>query len=428
VLLGGCFWSRRAASVEGMKLANEFVPKTIRPRITCTLLAGSLLLTAACQGTESTATVKEAAAREQRGQIVSSEPLVGMSQQQVGSYLGKLHYTTRTPRYGVDAYRVVYRTVDPSGKPTTASGLVVLPRNGDRRLRTAAYEHGTNPVKADAATTSDASYDRATAIFLAAGGLGTIAPDYIGLGLGPGRPAYMDHASEAATSLDLLTAAERVAAEHGRVLERRVRVTGFSQGGPAAMAFGRELQKRGRLAALAPVSGPYDVEHAEIPAMFTPGALDPKESVLYIGYWLTSMNRLHHFYGSPGEFFQKPYDATIEELFSGDQPIEKIVAGTPGDTGRLLTPKAVQALKRPTGPLARAMRENDDTCRWRPSVPIRIYAAHGDRDVAIANSRSCARDLRARGVNAPVIDVGDLQHVPSALASMPRVLDWFTAL
>ena len=38
-------------------------------------------------------------------------------------------------RYGVDLYRLLYRTVDAGGRPAVASGLVVLPRGGERRPR-----------------------------------------------------------------------------------------------------------------------------------------------------------------------------------------------------------------------------------------------------------------------------------------------------
>jgi hypothetical protein len=64
-----------------------------------------------------------------------------MSTEETAAYLkGKID----TPVHnGIDAYRVVYRTVGPDGGPTTASGLIVLPRTDSRRLRVVSYEHGT---------------------------------------------------------------------------------------------------------------------------------------------------------------------------------------------------------------------------------------------------------------------------------------------
>ena len=46
--------------------------------------------------------------------------------------------------------REVTRTVDAVGRPTTASGLLALPRNGEHRLRTVSFTHGTELFKGDA--------------------------------------------------------------------------------------------------------------------------------------------------------------------------------------------------------------------------------------------------------------------------------------
>jgi hypothetical protein len=58
-------------------------------------------------------------------------------------------------------------------------------------------------------------------------------------------------------------------------------------------------------------------------------------------------------------------------------------------------------------------------------VPVRLYAADGDRDVPIANARVCQAELRSHGVDVPIVDVGDVDHFGSAMASVPHVLDWF---
>jgi hypothetical protein len=364
-----------------------------------------------------------------RGRVVSVKKIGGLSQRQTASYLTTMNFGSPAPRYGVDEYAVVYQTITPNGAPTTASGLLVLPRSHSRTVRTVAYEHGTNATKKDAATTSAESYDRAATVLIAGAGFGAVAPDYLGIGLGPGHHPYMDHASETAASLDMLRAAHSVAADHGRALTSRVMVTGFSQGGAAAMALGRALQPSGRLVALAPVSGPYDVEHAEIPVGLHGNQLSPQEVTFYLGYWVTSMNRLHHFYSTPSEVFNKPFSDTIETLFDGDHSAQQIAAGLPATPQELLKPEFIARLDHPEGALARAMRENDGTCsRWTPRVPIRIFAANGDKDVTIVNAEHCQASLRSHGVNAPLIDVGATDHVGSAFRSMPQIVRWFTSL
>jgi pimeloyl-ACP methyl ester carboxylesterase len=320
------------------------------------------------------------------------------------------------------------------GKPTTASGLVVLPVGGPRRLPTIDYEHGTRAYRGGVASVIGDNGDREGAELFASAGYAVVAPDYLGLGTGPGTHPYMDVGSEVSASVDMLRAAKQfVDGRPDVALDDTVRVTGFSQGGTAAMATAEALQNgvdRWRLTAIAPISGPYDVGNTELPALVDhpgdgPGQIDSLEGVFYIAYWTVAQNRLHHFYRDPAEVFQAPYASTVEQLFDGNHPDEDISTALPANPAALLTPAYAERLRHPTGPLLAAIRENDRTCQWRPRVPIQLYAADGDRDVPIANARACQVEL---GRWAPLVDVGNVDHTGSALASVPKILDWFVTL
>lgn len=363
-----------------------------------------------------------------RGDVVAVMPLVRLAPDDAAAMLDASGYAVPAPRYGVGLYRVVYRTPGADGEPTRASGLLVLPDGGGRRLRVVSYDHGTMVSKDDAPSVDD-SDARAAAVLFAVRGYAAVAPDYLGLGVGPGHHPYMDAASEASASLDMLRAARTVAARHGRSLERGVLVTGFSQGGQAAMALTRTLQSGAdryfRAAAAAPVSGPYAVEHEEIPAAFD-GRLDPKEATFYFGYWITAMNRRYGLYGSPSEVFRAPYDRTVEGLYDGLHSDAQVFAGVPGTLEELLTPRFLAWMRAPSGALARALRDNDGTCGGGPlGVPVRLYAARGDRDVAIGNARGCVAALGRGGTAATLTDVGDVTHFPSQRLAMPRIAEWF---
>ncbi|MEV0261963.1 hypothetical protein AB0I49_11510 [Streptomyces sp. NPDC050617] len=52
------------------------------------------------------------------------------------------------------ARRIVYRTVAPHGRPTTAGGLPALPRSGERRLRSVSFTHGTELAEKAVASVS----------------------------------------------------------------------------------------------------------------------------------------------------------------------------------------------------------------------------------------------------------------------------------
>ncbi len=355
-----------------------------------------------------------------------------MSVAATAGYLRQGGYSAPAPRYGVDQYRLVYRTVDAQSRPTTASGLVVLPAGGARTLHTVAYEHGTLVTRTDAPSVDD-SDARVSPTLFAGRGYAAVAPDYLGLGKGPGFHPYMDTATETTASVDMLRAARAFAAGHGRTLDGQVLVTGFSQGGAAATALARALQDgadpRFRLSALAPVSGPYDVQHAEIPAALGARTLDPKEAAFYLAYWTVSMNRLHRIYDAPAHAFLPPYDTTMEKLFDGLHSEQQVFTGVPATPEGLFTAEFLHRLQHPSGALLKAMRDNDGTCTgWTPKAPVHLYAARGDRDVAIANSRHCQAAFRAAGADVPLTDVGDVGHFVSPLKAMPPVAAWFERL
>jgi hypothetical protein len=93
---------------------------------------------------------------------------------------------------------------------------------------------------------------------------------------------------------------------------------------------------------------------------------------------------------------------------------------------QLLTPQFLALLQHPTGPLDAALRANDTSCTgWAPRVPIRIYAAHSDEQVAIANAQSCQSSLARQGVDAPVIDLGAYGHLDSGRHGLTAALEWF---
>lgn len=360
-----------------------------------------------------------------RGDVVSATRVSHLSRSAAQTYLASF----KTPvRNGIDTYRVTYRTITAQGRPTTASGVVVLPGSGSRSLRVVSYEHGTLVLKTDAPSTNGTTRpDRARTMIFGAAGYAAVAPDYLGMGSGPGHHPYTHAPTEVSASADLLRAARTLAATHHRRLESKVLVTGFSQGGHAAMALGKALQAgqvpHFGLRALAPISGPYDVRGVETPAGFD-GRVDPQNAVFYFGYWLTSMNRVYHLYDKPSELFQEPYASKIEALFDGTHNETEIAKALPPTPTQLLTPAGVKRAEHPTGALLRAMRESDGTCAWKPRVPVQMYAASGDRNVPIQNARNCHAQIGT----GKLIDLGAIDHTSTVHTALPQVLTWFDRL
>lgn len=387
--------------------------------------------TALIAGSVGVSVPAQAHAPVQRGGLLALTPVSDLTPAQVSGLLKGAGVDSATVRYGVRGYRVTYRTITPQGGPTTATGLFVLPLDGRHgRVDLVADTHGTM-VDRDYAPSVGEDFGRLSPYLHASAGRAVAAPDYLGLGKGPGRHPYMDTASSVSASLDMLRATRTAARELGRPLTGDVYGTGFSQGGQVAMALGKALSQGGdahfRLKALAPVSGPYDLAGQEVPALFD-GRVNDTSGVLYMSYWLTAQNRLHPLYKEPGEAFRAPYARIVDRLLDGNHTEEEILGALPGKVKDLLTPGFYQRLQHPRGALLAAMRDNDHTCDWKPAVPLRLYTATGDTDVPIANTLSCVRQLAAYGKKAPVVDQGAVDHNGAFKESGPQIVRLFDSI
>ncbi|MGW6934051.1 lipase family protein [Lentzea sp. NPDC054927] len=360
-----------------------------------------------------------ASAHSTRGELLDVVPVSTMDTTQLVTYLGDYDLDASRVRFDVDAKRITYRTIDPTGRPTTASALIASPRNNDRSPRQATWLHGTTGYRGSVASVADGN-DRAAALLFASAGYLTTAPDYLGLGTGPGYHPYVDAPSTVTASVDALRAAREFAARRGLRPDPRIMITGHSQGGHATMALGQALHRGAdphlKVGGLAPIGGPFK------PSLLVAKALQGEISngVAYMAYWTVAWNRLHHLYNDPAEAFNDP---SIEALFDGEHRNEEIFQHLPATMTDLLTATYVERLKNPTGILRTKLREADSYCDWRPTVPTTIYSSAGDRDTLLETSVYCNDRLKQHHARSKLIDLGpDVNHGRAAKLALPRIL------
>lgn len=362
-----------------------------------------------------------------RGSVVSATPVEDLGAREVAARLATAGIDTAQVRYGVRAHRIVYRTIDTQGRPTTASELVAMPKNEERDLRVVSWLHGTEVYRGEVASVNAESTDRATALAFASTGRAVSAPDYLGLGVGPGFHPYGSPEATVSASVDALRAARTFARQDGRGLDRRVLISGFSQGGPATMMVGRALQHGGdpyfRLGALAPIAGPFNLSG------FEAAAADDKvaRSSLYLAYFVTAWHRMYGLYDTPDQAFRAPYDKTVESLFDGNHQASQIAAALPATSKELFTEAFLERIRKPAGDLREKLKALDTTCDWRPEVPVHLFHAKGDKDVSFTNSVQCRRQLAANGADQQLSDMGNVDHSSTVLKALPQVMRDFTA-
>ncbi|MBB6571361.1 hypothetical protein HPO96_23610 [Kribbella sandramycini] len=391
------------------------------------LLAAPMSAFALSQPSLAESAVTQATVHAPRGALVSAVEIANLTAAELDAAAADRGFVDAPKaRYDVTVHRLIYRTIDTKGRPTTASGIVVLPNGRRGALPVAEYLHGTMGTKAYAASVDADSTDRLITALFAGAGLAGVAPDYLGLGLGPGRHPYLDTATETSASTDMLLAARAFSARRGVALKRDVLVTGFSQGGRATLGVGRALQAGAagpfRLGSLHAVASPFDLLKVQLPAVFD-GGVRPQIATLYLAYFITSWNRTVGLYDVPSEVFQAPYADRVEELLDGTHTTEEIMQGLPDSPAKLFTADYLSQLQNPTGPLRQAMRAADQICHdWSPRVPLHFYSGAKDTDVRAANSEVCATGLRSRGARVDVRSMGAVDHFGTAMTAYPQIV------
>lgn len=169
-------------------------------------------------------------------------------------------------------YRITYSSRDLKERPTTLSGLVVVPmlkdgRPGDARGGLVVYTHGTTAQRSNAP--GDRSMEAYGAITNFAGENWVLAmPDYLGYGANRQPHPYALAKLNAESGLDMITATKELLGylkfPKARV-GKQINVTGYSEGGGNAMGLGLFLNAgwaQGAPLKIAPMSGPYDLSGA----------------------------------------------------------------------------------------------------------------------------------------------------------------------
>lgn len=366
-----------------------------------------------------------------RGALLRADCLRKLSAPDVRRELSDEGFDVSAVSHGVDLYRLVYSTLDPQGRPVSASGLFALPRNDARHLKLVSSEHGTEVFKGDAPSFGEDAFIIGAPLTFASAGYAVAAPDYVGLGVGTGPHPYMHLPTEVGASLDMLRASAAFAKRLGRTLERSVYVTGFSQGSLAALGLARLLETTHdtgfTLAALAPISGPYEVRRWFRAAL--EGEVSAKDATMYLAYLSVAWNRIYGLYNTPSEFFRAPYVEGLEALLDNTHGGEELASATPDTPRELLTDAAFARYKDPDAVLATPIDELGALCNtWTPRAPVRLYAATGDEQVPFWNSLYCQAALQARGLAPMLVDLGDIGHLETNIAAPVRVLAFFRSL
>ena len=420
------------------------------------LIAGALIASAipAWSGVPDDAALMRSACRQgDRGRLlrverVGSYPTADDArarfEEWIAFYQGFFNFPADLPETfesGFDSYKVTYCTDDAVlpgevfARTTIATGMVAVPRKSGP-LPTVAYVHGTsvssydapsNPNIVGALSPRGESFEGppSSAVF-AGNGFIYIAPDDLGLGDSTvPRHRYFHAKTEASAAIDLLAAAQPVlAALHVRQ-DGRLFVFGWSQGGHAALALQRELERmRVRVTGTAVVGGVFDVERW----FFTSLTSETLTRPLYATYLLLAFDDIYDVYASTSDVFRPRYAGIVEDLFDMHHFFDDIVAELPPPARDILTESYLAQLTTSRDdPMRVRLRENAVN-RWSPRAPVRVYHSRDDEEVPYDDALVSVDRLRRGGATITVQSFSGLDHANSWIQAMAGAVRWFRAL
>jgi pimeloyl-ACP methyl ester carboxylesterase len=324
----------------------------------------------------------------------------------------------------VEVRSISYWTIAPHGTSAAASGVLLVPGGEHCRgpFPLVAYAKGTDVDRNRRLADPRDGETRFLASLLAAHGYLVVASDYLGFGRSelPYHP-YLHARSQADSIIDAVRAARAGIRALGVDSSAQLFITGYSQGGHAALATQRALEADSSYGleptAVAPMAGPYDLSGTFVAGAARLPAGSPG-STLFLPYLVTAYQRIYrNLYASPHEYFRQPFASGIEDLLPGDLSIRQLIDSNrlPDQLADLVTPTLVKDLLDPLSPLRRALDENT-LLDWTPRAPVLLCGGSRDPVVSFSNTVKAAAAFSRRGADVTVVDV---EQVPAYRLAMP---------
>lgn len=330
-----------------------------------------------------------------------------------------LRVLTGPAKCDVSVVQINYHTPGAQpGEMTNASAAVFIPSGTNPDCQ------GPLPLGAFArGTTLEQAHTNATDLidptamllmaFFASQGYAVVATDYLGYALSsyPYHP-YMHAETEASAVIDSIRAARNAALSLGFELDGKVMVSGYSQGGHAAMATQRAIERdhadEFNLVAAAHLAGPYYVSQALIDGVVNP-ILGAQYFVPFqISAWQKNYGNL---YAQASDIYNAPFDSFIEDLLPAKNypaDLAKLPATEPAAARDALFKSAylTDLATNPNNATAIAAKKQD-LLGWDPKAPTRLCGGSADPTVKFyINTQVLYDDFRSRGgFSVSLVDV-----------------------
>jgi hypothetical protein len=331
----------------------------------------------------------------QAGNLIEYSTIKKYSAEELRSFFKEQHIpkVMLAAKQGISVYEMIYLTTYTDGTLVKASGMLYVPENTKKPAPTMIYDHGTEICREEP---FDGTGEQSICLAFATDGYIVLCPDYIGKGKGERAQLYLDAPTEAGASVDMLIAATDLLPKINIQRGNQLFVSGYSQGGHAAMATHHLLQEkyadRFPVTASSPMSGPYDVESTVYEGR--------RKKYEYPGYL---MFMLATFYETKGgvalmkEALRAPYDTVLPPLINGAWPMEVIDDNMPDTAFKAVKSNFLNDFEQDKNSPFRKYLASNNVYDWKPDAPMQLCYCQCDDQVTSKNSITAYETMKKNG-------------------------------
>ncbi len=291
-----------------------------------------------------------------------------------------------------------YYTTWHDGSRILASGFLMVPTEKLKETSSELiYHHGTKMSKARGINIKNG--EQFICAGFAAEGYVVYFPDYIGLGRGEKFHLYQHAPTQSSSSMDLIRAARQYLKDIGYITDSRLFITGYSQGGHAALGLHKTIQEgytnEFNVAASSPMSGAYDMSGVQRECMFR-----PYEFPSYFPYLMRAFDEVYDLFDEEfSSLFLSPYDEVVNNYYTGDCDIWEINPLLPEIPIAALKPEAKAKYLKEGENLNRILKviSENNVYDWTPEKPVQLCYCESDEQVNYQNPIVAYDHMRKRG-------------------------------
>ena len=307
----------------------------------------------------------------------------------------------------ITVYKLVYKTTNTDGTAIQASGALIVP-SVSAAIPMISIQHGTIRSESDAPSGNGPASDtyQFGSLFSSAGYIVAL-PDYIGYGASASLPHTYEHRVGLATaSLDMLRASREFLEQNKTNWDKRLYITGYSEGGYATMSLFKKMQDEVptefNLKAVSCGAGAYDKTSFMKSVVNNATTTEPANTSLYIWVLLT-YDRIYGLNRPMTYYFKEPYATQIQ---TQRENIRLNVS-----LNQVFTDAFKQAVTSGSdAAFVKAVADND-VFDWKPTVPLQLYHGTDDQLVPFFNSQNAYDAMKKRGtVNITLIPIQGADH------------------